>query len=112
MDRFRPKEIGYFEGNDVQAFMDRVRIVALAKTPRLILNNISTLLRSTPLKWYLYELQAVTKFTLINVPSVKPFCEALKARFIPEVPKLVAKLYQITYTRKDTASKKDATEFI
>ena len=112
IDRFRPEEIGYFEGNDVQAFVDRVRTVALAKTPRLILNNISTLLRGVPLKWYLYELQEVTKFALINAPSVEPFCEALKARFAPEAPELVAKLHQMTYTRKDAASKRDATEFV
>lgn len=84
----------------------------LAKSPRLILNNVSTLLQGTPAKWYMYELQDVTRFTLINTSTVEPFCNAFKDRFVPEVPELMAKLNLLTYIRKDAASKRDATEFV
>lgn len=111
--RWRPEEIGEFDGTgDVYAFTDRMKNVAFNKGAKLVVTNISTLLKEKAFNWYQYELPEVTKWALNSSLILDPWCQALIERFRPSHSDLMTQLEACHYTRKDAANKKDATVYI
>ena len=115
--RWRPEEIGYFDGTgDVIAFTDRLRSIAASKSVRLIQTNLVTLFQDTPagtsFGWYHYELSRDTKDALNRFATIEPWCLALIERFGKSHAELMTQLEETQYTRRDAANKKDATAYI
>lgn len=111
--RWRPEEVGYFDGTgDVYIFIDRLNSVAANKGVKLVQTNLITTLRDKAFNWYHYELSKETKDIYNLNILITSWCNALKERFGPSHKDLVARLEVCQYTRKDAANRKDATEFI
>ena len=113
--RWRPEEIGYFDGSrdaDVYTFTDRLTSIAELKTSKVVQANLVTLLKDTAFNWYHYELTNDVKWALNASTSIDPWCQALIRRFAPSHSDLVGQLEASHYTRKDAATKKDATAYI
>ena len=111
--RWRPEEIGYFDGTgDVYAYVDRIRTVSSKKTGPVVQTHLVTVLQETAWKWYHRELSDDTRKTLTTSPTVDEWCEHLIARFKKSLNELMAQLEACHYTRKDAASRKDATAFV
>ena len=112
--RWRPEEIGYFDGSSdkVYAFTDRLTSVAASKSVKLIQTNLVTVLQETAFSWYHIELEDHIRFAYNTSTSIDPWCQALIRRFGPTQNELMKQLEECHYTRKDAANKKDATVYI
>lgn len=86
--------------------------MAFNKGAKLVVTNISTLLKEKAFNWYQYELPEVTKWALNSSLILDPWCQALIERFRPSHSDLMTQLEACHYTRKDAANKKDATVYI
>ena len=113
-NRWRPEEIGYFNGSsaEVTAFVSRLRDIAAIKGPKIIQQNLVTILTDEALGWYQDELAPHRKLAYSSAPNIKPLCEALLARFQPSRSSLLAKPKQFEYARKDAAMKKSAVKYV
>lgn len=111
--RWRPEEVGYFDGTgDVYTFIDRLNSVAANKGVKLVQTNLITTLKDKAFNWYHYELSKDTKDIYNLNALITLWCNAFIARFGPSHKELVARLEVCQYTRKDAANRKDVTEFI
>ena len=116
--RWRPEEVGYFDGDatKVYAFTDRLTSVATNKFHgvKLIQMNLVTVLQGVAFNWYHYEIKDHIKEAYNTSASINPWCQALIERFGPSHEALMSELEsdECHYTRKDAANKKDATAYI
>ena len=113
--RWRPEDLGYFNGqkDDVHTWVDRIRELVALKGSPVVQANLSLSLREEAENWYHHELTKQQKWELLDPESgIEPWIAALTHRFEMDPVEILAKLNKQRYTRADAAAGKDPIEHL